>query len=102
MKNRDFSILRDPEYYRPTPRVANLAARGGLREAKRLAVRRRLDPQETTPFYERQEDVSLVERCAEWCRRNEGAIGIVIGAFLTGFAIGVIPRLGAWLVEVMR
>ena len=76
----------DDDTYRTTPRVANLSARGGLREAHWRKVRRRLDPCDVTPLPEEAVE-SWVERTVAyyfahpWIARALVGFGLVVAAW---------------------
>ena len=78
----------DDDTYRTTPRVANLSARGGLREAHWRRVRRRLDPFDVTPLPEEAVE-SWVERTVGWyfARRWPAIALLVIGCACLGAAV---------------
>lgn len=78
----------DDDYFRTTPRVANLEARGGFRDAHWRKVRRRLDPCDVTPLPEERKP-SLIYRLGCWymARRWPAIALLVLGCAFFGSAI---------------
>ena len=67
------TILWSPDKceLRPKPRLAVFSARGGLRDEHWRKVRRRLDPEETTPLP--APDESVIEELSRWYRDSRWA-----------------------------
>jgi anti-sigma factor RsiW len=84
------TMLWSPDRYgrSAAPRVSILQGRGGLREEHWRNLRRRIDPQDTTPFAGPEVDESVIEELARWYRETWwsgwalGAALVLIGTLL--------------------
>lgn len=89
----------DPD--RPVTRVANLAARGGFRDAHWRRVRRRLDPCDVTPL-DAEPPRPLSDRIGEWYHASRWAhfaLGALGGVLIAASFALMAMALADWILR---